>query len=120
MIPIPVEVKQEPGGVTLRNPFTGHELYVTKDRVVEMVIPKEACEPKSFRVFKVPSKKVPGKKTTLLMCCKRGHWDAQTKRCDRGYFVPHVYVHPVELARELIYEFLSGELSRRRKSAWED
>jgi len=116
MLPRAIEVEKTETGVLLRDPTTGHELIVEPNRVLEIIVPKERCHPRSFRILDVPSKKVPGKKVRMVMCClKQGRWNEQANRCQRGYFVPAAIVHPTELANQLIREFLTGELARRRE-----
>jgi len=112
-------VERQYQGVLLTDMKTGHQLFLHRDGVVEVVFPRILCDERSFRVLKIPSRKVPGKKVVHLFCCIKGHWDDEKKRCERGFFLSHTIAHPVELMPIVLDEFLTGELSRRRRRIWE-
>jgi len=112
-------VERQKEGVLLTDVSTGHQIFLRRDGVLEVLFPRTVCDPHSFRVLKIPSKKVKGKHTVHLFCCVRGHWDPEKKRCDRGFFLPHTIFHPPELMPEKLDDFLDGTLTRKRKRIWE-
>jgi len=65
------------------------EVIKGKKTYVEVFKPKEACDPRSFRVIK------PNPEHILTICCPVGYWNPETERCDIGTMAHKLeHLHP--------------------------